>query len=60
MKCQFHFLSHINDRGLQMYSENFFKIWPPEFILFFQIFGSKRDTGQFLGEMTVYEQYSFY
>ena len=59
MKCQFHLLTHVDDGDLQMYSENLFNIYSHEFKMFFQIFVSKRDTGQFSVEITAYEQYSF-
>ena len=67
MKCQFYFLSHVDDGGLQMRSEKFFIIYSHElkmflaFMLmslkcFFQVFVPKGDTGQFYGEITAYEQ----
>ena len=51
MKCQFHFLSHVNHVGLQMYSDKFLNILSHEFKTFFQIFVFKGDTGQFFGEI---------
>ena len=42
MKCQFHFLFHVDDGGLQLYSEIFFNIYSLEFAMFFQIFVSKQ------------------
>ena len=51
MKCQFHFLSHVNHVGLQMYSDKFLNILSHEFKTFLQIFVFKGDTGQFFGEI---------
>ena len=42
MKCQFHSLFHVDDGGLQLYSEIFFNIYSLEFAMFFQIFVSKQ------------------
>ena len=50
MKSQFHFLSYVDGSGLQMFSDKFFNIYSHEFKMFFQIFVSKGDTGQFFGE----------
>ena len=47
MKCQFHFLFHVNNVGLQMYSDKFLNILSHEFETFLQIFVFKEDTGQF-------------
>ena len=57
MKCQFHLLTHVNDGGLQMYSEKYFHIYSHEFniFFFFQIFVSNGNTSQFFGEITAYE-----
>ena len=61
MKCQFHFLTHVDDGGLQMYSDNFFfDIYSREFRMFFQIFVPKGDTRQFFGETRAYEQYNHF
>ena len=60
MKCQFHFLTHVDDGGLQMCSDKFFNIYSHEFRMFFQIFVCKGDTGQFFGETRAYEQYNFH
>ena len=55
MKLQFH-LSHVDDSSLQMYSKEFFNICYDEFKMFFHVFVSSGDTGQFFGETTAYEQ----
>ena len=58
MKCQFHLLTHVNDGGLQMYSEKYFHIYSHEFnffFFFFQIFVFNGNTSQFFGEITAYQ-----
>ena len=59
MERQFHFLSHVDDGGLQMYLEKSFDTYSPEFKMFFQIFVSTGGTGWFFEELKAYEQYNF-